>query len=119
MTQKSLLIVDDSALARLMLRKHCAACRPDWTILEACNGEEALEMIAGEPVTLALIDFHMPGMNGLDLAIRLLERQPGLSVHLVTANIQDRIQQRARELGLGFVNKPVSEAQIQALFQGR
>ncbi|MBF0109488.1 MAG: response regulator [Magnetococcales bacterium] len=114
MTKMKALIVDDSSLARMMVRKIFADGFKDWELLEAKDGQEALEKTEGVALDLALVDFNMPGMNGIDLAERLLRKQPGLSIHLVTANIQERMQQRAESIGIGFIKKPVNQDKITA-----
>jgi two-component system LytT family response regulator len=65
------IIVDDERLARAELRRLLAA-HPDIEIAaEACNGEEALALIAQTPPDLLLLDVQMPGMTGFDVLERL------------------------------------------------
>ncbi|MBF0140019.1 MAG: response regulator [Magnetococcales bacterium] len=118
MEKKMALIVDDSSLARMMVRKFFADGFKDWDLLEAKDGEDALAKAQGQSLHLALIDFNMPGMNGIDLAEKLLEKQPGLAIHLVTANIQERMQLRAEAIGIGFIKKPINQEKITAAMQG-
>ncbi|MBF0147429.1 MAG: response regulator [Magnetococcales bacterium] len=117
MEKKKALIVDDSSLARMMVRKFFTEGFKDWDLLEAKDALEALEKAEGLPLQLALVDFNMPGMNGIDLAEKLLEKQPGLSIHLVTANIQERMQLRAESIGIGFIKKPISQEKISDAMQ--
>ncbi|MBF0215312.1 MAG: response regulator [Magnetococcales bacterium] len=111
MDKKTVMIVDDSSLARMMVRKIFSTSFKDWTLLEAKDGAEALQL-AENPLHLALLDFNMPGMNGIELAEKLLEKYPTLGVYLVTANIQERMHQRAESMGIGFIKKPIAEAKI-------
>lgn len=112
MDKKKALIVDDSSLARMMVRKFFLDGFKDWDLLEAKDGQDALEKIGEQKLHLALIDFNMPGMNGIDLSEKLLEKQPGLAIHLVTANVQERMQLRAESMGIGFIKKPISQDKI-------
>ncbi|MBF0321172.1 MAG: response regulator [Nitrospirae bacterium] len=112
MPQQAILIVDDSALARMMVKNVISQEFPHWQIVEAGNAEDGLNKLKTHPISVALIDFNMPGMNGIDLAAKLLESNPGISVHLVTANIQETMRQRAEAMGIGFIKKPVSKDDI-------
>jgi CheY-like chemotaxis protein len=112
MPQQAILIVDDSALARMMVKNVVTQEFPHWLIVEAGNAEDGLSKLKTHPISVALLDFNMPGMNGIDLAARLLESSPGISVHLVTANIQETMRQRAEAMGIGFIKKPVSKDDI-------
>ncbi|MBF0626920.1 MAG: response regulator [Magnetococcales bacterium] len=112
MDKKTVLIVDDSSLARMMVRKIFATSFKDWNLVEAKDGEEALNLAADTPVHLALLDFNMPGMNGIELAEKLLVKYPSAGVYLVTANIQERMHQRAESMGIGFIKKPIAENKI-------
>ncbi|MBF0587921.1 MAG: response regulator [Magnetococcales bacterium] len=112
MESKTALIVDDSSLARMMVRKIFATSFKDWTLKEAKDGQDALNVVDGASLDLALVDFNMPGMNGIELAEKLMEKQPGLSIHLVTANIQERMRMRAEGMGVGFIKKPINPQKI-------
>ncbi|MBF0626178.1 MAG: response regulator [Magnetococcales bacterium] len=115
MPGKSILTVDDSRLARLMIRGIFAELCPDWRLMEAANGDEALRRVADGLPDLALIDINMPGMSGLDLCVKLLERAPTLRITLVTANIQEKMRHRAAALGVGFMEKPVTREKVKTL----
>lgn len=115
MDKKTALIVDDSSLARMMVKKIFGTEFQDWELLEAQNGAEALVKIAGVRLHLALIDFNMPGMNGIDLAEQIMGQQSNLPIYLVTANIQERMRLRAEAMGIGFIKKPVSQEKIAGL----
>lgn len=61
------LIADDSALCRKMVRRSIADACIDCA--DVCSGDEAIEAVAresslGVPFDVVLIDYHMPGMNG-------------------------------------------------------
>ena len=113
---KTMLVVDDARLARMMIRGFVANTYPDWTILEAQDGTEALSTVEARsdagPIDVMTIDLNMPGMDGLTLATTLRQKYPEAHIALVTANIQDRVQLRAQEAGIGFIPKPVTEGKI-------
>jgi CheY-like chemotaxis protein len=64
----SVLIVDDSKLARMAVAKALSTLHPDWARVEATNAEEALVLARQSPPDIALLDFNMPGRDGLALA---------------------------------------------------
>ena len=81
------LVVDDSKLARIVLTRVIHALHPDWICLEANSAEIALAMLDSEQAHVAVVDFNMPGMNGLALAREISSRFPAMPIAIVTANI--------------------------------
>lgn len=114
----TILIVDDSKLARIVMGKALAALHPDWRKLEAANAEEALAWVEREAVDVLVLDFNMPGRNGLELAEELRDRFPRLPIALATANIQDEIVSRARAANVVFVPKPITEEGLRGFLSG-
>lgn len=114
----TILIVDDSKLARIVMGKAIAAIEPDWRRLEAGNADEAAVILSSEAVDVVVLDFNMPGRNGLELAEELRARFPVMPIALATANVQDEIVGRARAAGVTFVPKPVNEDGIRGFLAG-
>ena len=114
----TLLIVDDSKLARIVVGKAVTALQPDWDRREATNADEAVEAIAVGGVDLAILDYNMPGRNGLDLAEELRAAHPKMPIALATANVQDEIIARARAADVSFIAKPVTEDAIRGFLSG-
>ncbi len=112
------LIVDDSKLARIVAAKSLAELKPDWEKVEASSAAQALEVIAGEPVDLALIDFNMTEKDGLELAAELRASHPDMPIAIITANIQDEVIARARQLNASFVAKPVTAEGLEGFISG-
>jgi CheY-like chemotaxis protein len=109
------LVVDDSKLARMSIAKLLGTLRPEWTRIEAANATEALTLQNQETVDLALVDFNMPGADGLSVAADLHASNPAMPMAIVSANNQDEIVARARALGAAFLSKPLTQ-QILAEF---
>ena len=106
---KTMLIVDDSKLARIVAGKAVAALQPDWKRVEAATGAEALAAAGADTVIdAALVDYNMPGMDGLALAAALRERRPTLPIAIITANVQHEIISRAHAIGIVFIAKPLT-----------
>lgn len=113
---KSVLLVDDNRVARMMLRLVIAELRPDWTIAEAQSGEEALAWAKGKAVDVLLIDMGLPGMNGLEVAARFRASHPDAALAMVTANIQKPVREKAAALGAAFIEKPLRPETLLAFF---
>ena len=64
------LIVDDEALARSRLRTLLGDCHAPAAdvVAEASQGAEALQRLIDTPLDVALLDIHMPGMDGIEVA---------------------------------------------------
>ena len=114
----TVLIVDDSKLARIVLSKAITALQPEWTRVEAGNADEALAIIEAQPVDVAILDYNMPGRDGLALAEELRERFPTMPIAVATANVQDEIIARARAASATFIAKPVTEDGMRGFLSG-
>jgi CheY-like chemotaxis protein len=112
------LIVDDSRLARMVIASAFRRIRPDWTLVETANADEALAAVSGSAVDIALIDFNMPGTDGLDLAATIRKTHPVMPVAIVSANVQNEIVARARDLNAGFIPKPLTDQALAAFLSG-
>lgn len=106
-TAKRILLVDDSRVARLTLQHLIKQYDANLEITQAGNGDEALAVLRPGTFDLALLDFNMPGIDGLELAQLIREQDANLHLVLVTANIQDAIVARAKSMGVDFLGKPV------------
>lgn len=114
----NVLIVDDSKLARMVVTSALRRIRPEWTVTEATSGEEALTAVKNGGVHIALVDFNMPGMDGLALVARLRQSNQAMPIAVVSANLQDEIIARARELNAAFVGKPLTDEALEAFLKG-
>lgn len=114
----TVLIVDDSKLARIVVGKAVAAVQPEWRRLEASNAEEAVDVMTSEGADVAIIDYNMPGKNGVELAEQLRAAHPAMPIALATANVQDEIIARARAAGAVFVAKPITEDSLRGFLSG-
>ena len=114
----TVMIVDDSKLARIVAGKALAELHPEWVRVEAGSAAQALEIVVAQPVDIALIDYNMTEKDGLQLAGELRARFPDMPMAIITANIQDEIIAGARAINAGFVPKPVTADGIRGFFSG-
>lgn len=112
------IIVDDSKLARMVMASTFRRIRPDWELVEATNAAEALAAIGAQSIDIALVDFNMPGTDGLELVAKIRQIHQKMPVAVVSANLQEEIIARARELNAAFVPKPLAEGALAAFLSG-
>lgn len=117
MTYK-LLIVDDSKLARMSAAKAMNSLYPDWIRLEATNADEATNLAKTSAFDVALLDFNMPGRDGLELAAELRSAHPAMPLAVISANHQEEIVARAKAIGAVFLPKPLTEQALAEFLKG-
>lgn len=115
---KSILIVDDSKLARIVVGRVVAAIYPDWERVEAASATEARNLLASRDVDVVILDYNMPGQNGLEFAEELRRQRPEMPIAIATANVQGEVIARARAANAAFVAKPVTEAALRPFLEG-
>ena len=108
MTPKTVLIVDDSRLSRMIIKALILEKHPDWNVLEATNAEQAIALMdtVAEP-DLITLDINMPGMDGLSLAAIIRGTWVRVPIVIMTANVQESVSRRCSDLKFGFVEKPI------------
>jgi DNA-binding NarL/FixJ family response regulator len=115
-------LVDDHPVYREGLAKLLRECGVD-VIAQAGNGEDALAIIDDMAPDVVVMDLNMPGMSGVDVTRRLIERAPASRVLVVSVSAQEEDVTEAILAGAsGYVLKdgPVEEvvAGIQAAADG-
>ena len=107
----SLLIADDDRDFRETLRDVFEP-RGFRTFLAAC-GEEAVSIVREEEVHIALVDFHMPRLSGLETARELRAHRDHLPCILISAALDERIIAEAQEIPVfSVLSKPLGRAEV-------
>jgi len=112
------LIVDDSKLARIVAGRALAALKPDWERVEAAEAGEALALVEAGGIDAVLLDYNMPGKDGLALAEELRAAHRAMPIAVITANVQDEVIARARAIGASFIAKPLTEEGLRGFVSG-
>ncbi len=110
---KRLLIVDDSRVSRMIIKGKVVSLQPDWEVLEAASGDEAVARALDIQPDFVTMDVNMPGMNGFEATERLRALLPQTRIVVLTANIQENSRDKAQAMGVKFIQKPVTETAIQ------
>jgi two-component system, chemotaxis family, chemotaxis protein CheY len=108
----TVLIVDDSKVSRMMIRARVAQLQPDWTIQEAANGQEGVDMVRASAPDFITMDVNMPGIDGFEAVQQIRTFNTSARIAMLTANIQEASRERASELKVTFVKKPATESAI-------
>ncbi len=108
----NLLIVDDSKLARMAVAKALKSRASEWNRIEAANADEAMAAMKAGKIDIAMLDFNMPGRDGLSLAAEMRITSPDMPVAIVSANYQQEIVQRSKDIGAVFLAKPLTEESL-------
>jgi two-component system response regulator AlgR len=112
------LIVDDEPLARSRLRALLGQCRDPAALAagEAASAAQALALARQQPFDLALLDIHMPGIDGLQLAQALRDLPHPPPVVFVTAHAEHAVQ--AFDIDAAdYLTKPVRLQRLEAALQ--
>ena len=101
------LVVDDSRTSRAYCRAILSAAGHD--VIEASDGEQALDRMADHPPDCVVLDLFMPGLSGLEVMEVLGGRSESTPIVVLTSSLDETERERCMRLGArAFVNKPVS-----------
>lgn len=114
---KTVMIIDDSNTMRKIVQRSLRQAGFEFDkILEAGDGQEALQVLAGEKVDLILSDINMPNMDGIEF----LRQKAGndaikdIPVVMITTEAGNDIIGEAKSLGAkGSIKKPFTADQVQ------
>jgi two-component system cell cycle response regulator len=110
-----ILIADDAGTLRLLLRTQLV--QAGYEVVEAKDGVEALAILQGpQPPSLAILDWMMPGMDGIAVC-RELRQGDAPRVHVILLTAKDDKSSVVEALDAGaddFLSKPFSQAELEA-----
>lgn len=117
--QKVILVVDDSSEVRMLLRKILEL--DGFSVREAEDGRQALQLLADEPVDLVLLDAMMPKVNGWETlkAIKADDDTSHIPVMLCTAKDIDPARSPGWSQADGALHKPFRRAQVVEAIRGQ
>jgi two-component system chemotaxis response regulator CheY len=116
---KSILLVEDSATTRALIRAVIEEMG-DFTTVEAASGFEALKLLPTEEFSLVITDVNMPDINGLEL-INFIKNNPRYShIPLVIVSTERSEEDQKRGIALGamaYITKPFKAHELQEVIK--
>ncbi len=113
---KTIMTVDDSASVRQMVG--FTLKQAGYGVLEAKDGQDALQKLSGESVNMVITDLNMPTMDGIEL-IRQLRSKPQFKfvpIIMLTTESQASKKQEGKAAGAtGWIVKPFNPEQLLAV----
>lgn len=114
------LVVEDDCMARKYIR--ITLQKAGFKVMEASNGEEALELFHQEQPRVALLDIGLPGMDGFEVCRRMRQQREDMAILILTGRGDDTDKVSGLELGADdYLVKPfgpeVLVAQIKAVLR--
>ncbi len=111
MRSRRVLVVDDDESLRRVTQVQLE--EEGYTVMAACNAEEALGILTRRPQDLVITDLSMPGMSGVDLLRKIVSEYPETTVVLVTAYGTVESAVEAMKLGAyDYITKPVNPVSL-------
>ncbi len=111
--RRHLLVADDNRTNLIIVRRMLEGAGYDVDTVE--TGDEALERLCAGGYWLAILDMHIPGLDGIDILrrYRLLRPRSHLPIIMLTANASLEAQQKSAEAGAdAYLTKPVTAADL-------
>jgi two-component system chemotaxis response regulator CheY len=108
-----IMTVDDSTVVRQMV--NFTLKRAGYEVVEAVDGQDAMNKISDAPVKMLLADLDMPNMNGLELIKELRSRPEYRFIPIVILTTESNVSEknRGKEAGAtGWITKPFRPEQL-------
>ena len=106
--QKRILVVDDEKVFLKGLSEHLRLANPEFEVLSANTGVEALKSLEEHRPALLITDVHMPEFNGLELLAAVTHTDLKIPVIVMTAYGTERLESQALVGGaFAFIDKPI------------
>src|SRR5208283_3415875 len=105
MTAKKVLVIDDEPLTRKVFSEFLTG--EGFSVAAASSGSEALSILSMEIPDIVLLDFGMPGMDGISVLKEIKGRTPELPVIMITSHADLSVEEEAIKFGAqDFLIKP-------------
>lgn len=114
---ETVLVVDDDEI-QLEITEDLLQSMGVQHVVKARDGmEQALEIMQQHPIDAATLDFHMAGINGIELLRSVRNLQPAAKYVLLTADSHETIAREATTLGALYCPKPLNNAQLDRILR--
>lgn len=109
------LVLDDSATMRSIVRKILLAARFPLDVSEAVQGSEAIELARKIDFGIIFLDYNLPGFSGLETMAEIRREKRNPIFVLITSAQDKTIESGARAQGAAFLKKPFFVADVEAV----
>lgn len=117
-TKKRVLVADDTREVAVRVMELVESFTHLEAIGPALDGDEAWTLYQQTRPDVAILDFHMPGLNGLEILTRIRQRDAGCLVVVMTSSHEAQIGERCRAAGANhFLNKSALAEILPPIFQ--
>lgn len=117
MTPGNILVVDDEPSVRELLREVFPS--PDYQLLEAADGSEALKLARERDVSIVITDVNMPGMDGVSLLGSIRRIHPAVKTIVITGQPVVKTAVHCLKTGaLDYMSKPLDIAKLRNMVDG-
>jgi CheY-like chemotaxis protein len=104
---RDILIVDDDQEMLLSLKEGLEKYGETFSVLIAGDGEDAINKLKGNHISLVVTDLKMPRVDGFTLLAHIMEHYPDIPVIIITAYSTPKMKSMAKEGGaVGYIEKP-------------
>ncbi|WP_424688635.1 MAG: response regulator [Halarcobacter ebronensis] len=113
------LVVDDSKMARRMTIKSLKSLiSEDDEVIQAENGQEAVELYKEHQPSLCLMDLTMPIMDGFEATQAIIKHDTNAKIIIVSADIQESSMEKSKQNGAkGFIKKPINQDNLESMLK--
>jgi CheY-like chemotaxis protein len=113
---RRILLVDDSATMRAIVRKILTSSRFQLEVSEAEEGFGALKQIRSGKFDLVILDYNMPGLNGIETLSEIKREFSRIEVVMITSTLDEEVAEKASALGaVAFLRKPFYPSDLEAV----
>jgi len=108
-----ILVVDDEADNRKVLQQ---ALSPQYSLIFAVNGEQALQQVQNKNLDMILLDIMMPGIDGYEVCRQLKANQQTKNIPIIFVTAKNDPEDETKGFNLGatdFINKPIHTKKLQ------
>lgn len=119
MKRKRILIIDDESRVAFFLQEGLKGLGDEYEVQASESAELALKQIDQHPFDLLVVDFRLPGINGLDLIKHVRNVNPDAKTILITAYGSPEIEKEAQRLDISrYLHKPFRIQELMHTVQG-
>jgi CheY-like chemotaxis protein len=116
MEKQSILVVDDDAAIRTMLKRLFRL--EGFEVSVAASPGEALDQVKLHLPDLALVDYNLPGYDGCQVVRELKRFKPDMRIMLITGNGDEAVRKQAHWVGATHAQKPLDLPELLRWTQG-